>query len=101
MAASVFPSLRVGRAAVRIILGSCLAAGCLAGFPLSARAGWYELSTGGSTPVEAGRARRALDGTGILKKGAEALEAVRDLDHLYIVRFEEVLGSGAGSFHTS
>jgi len=58
---------------------------------------WYEFAMGILPPTEAERARRTLDRIGALKKEAEALEAVRDLDHPCIVRFEGALESGGGS----
>lgn len=58
---------------------------------------WYEFAMGILPPTEAERARRTLDKIGALKKEAEALEAVRDLNHPCIVRFEGALESGGGS----
>jgi len=58
---------------------------------------WYEFAMDILPPGEAERARRTLDKMGALKKEAEALEAVRGLDHPCIVRFEEALESGGGS----
>lgn len=58
---------------------------------------WYEFAMGILPPTEVEKARRTLDKMGALKKEAEALEAIRDLDHPCIVRFEEALESGGGS----
>jgi len=57
---------------------------------------WYEFAMGILPPTEVERARRTLDRMGTLKKEAEALEAVRGLDHPCIVRFEGALESGGG-----
>jgi serine/threonine protein kinase len=68
------------------------------GFPhvLKVPAIWYEYVMGILPPTEVEEARRTLDKMGTLKKEAEALEAVRGLEHPCIVKFEGALESGAG-----
>uniref|UniRef100_A0A7C1CCQ3 Protein kinase domain-containing protein n=1 Tax=Thermofilum adornatum TaxID=1365176 RepID=A0A7C1CCQ3_9CREN len=68
------------------------------GFPhvLKIPAIWFEYLMGILPQDEISKLRITYDRTGVLKKEAEALEAVRNLDHPCIVKFEGALESGAG-----
>jgi serine/threonine protein kinase len=68
------------------------------GFPhvLKIPAIWYEYLMGILPPTDLNKVRATLDKMGALKKEAEALEAVRNLDHPCIVKFEGALESSEG-----